>query len=103
MGVGTKPCRMQFDARTTETRYLGESGRTRRRSTGVIAFSAVNQDAPKGACHDRRNASDPEAVGLVTAEIDYSDLWLGQGGAIFNFNPGLYARLYGDVVEELGR
>lgn len=48
-------------------------------------------------------ASDPEAVGLVTAEIDYSDLWLGWGGAIFEFNPNLYARLYSDVVEELGR
>lgn len=42
--------------------------------------------------------SDPEATGLVTAEVDYADLWLGQGTAIFYFNPALYEALYEDVA-----
>ena len=46
--------------------------------------------------------SDPEAIGLVTAEIDYSDLWLGQGSAIIGFRPDLYETLYSEVAEELG-
>ena len=46
--------------------------------------------------------SDPEAIGLVTAEIDYSDLWLGQGSAIIGFRPDLYEALYSEVAEELG-
>ena len=45
--------------------------------------------------------SDPEAIGLVTAEIDYSELALGQGSAIRNFNPALYESLYSEVAEEL--
>ncbi len=39
-------------------------------------------------------ASNPEDMGLVVAVIDYSDLWLGLGGAITNFNPSLYEALY---------
>jgi len=46
--------------------------------------------------------SDPEAIGLVTAEIDYSELALGQGTAIRNFNPALYESLYSEVAKELG-
>ena len=46
--------------------------------------------------------SDPEAIGLVTAEIDYSDLWLGQGSAIVGFRPDLYEALYSEVAEALG-
>ena len=47
--------------------------------------------------------SDPEAIGLVTAEIDYSELALGQGTAIRNFNPALYESLYSEVAKELGK
>ncbi len=36
--------------------------------------------------------------GLITAEIDYADLWLGQGTAIYCFNPSLYEALYEDVA-----
>jgi predicted amidohydrolase len=39
-------------------------------------------------------SSDPSACGLVVAEVDYEDLWLGLGGAIYFFNPELYAALY---------
>lgn len=46
--------------------------------------------------------SDPEAIGLITAEIDYSDLWLGQGSAIIGFRPDLYEALYSEVAEALG-
>lgn len=46
--------------------------------------------------------SDPEAIGLITAEIDYSDLWLGQGSAIVGFRPDLYEALYSEVAEALG-
>ena len=46
--------------------------------------------------------SDPEAIGLVTAEIDYSDLWLGQGSAIIGFRPDLYEALYSEAAEALG-
>ena len=46
--------------------------------------------------------SDPEAIGLVTAEIDYSDLWLGQGSAIVGFRPDLYEALYSEAAEALG-
>ena len=46
--------------------------------------------------------SDPEAIGLVTAEIDYSDLWLGQGSAIIGFRPDLYETLYSEAAEALG-
>ena len=46
--------------------------------------------------------SDPEAIGLITAEIDYSDLWLGQGSAIIGFRPDLYESLYSEVAEALG-
>ena len=47
--------------------------------------------------------SDPEAIGLVTAEIDYSELALGQGTAIRNFNPALYESLYSEMAKELGK
>lgn len=46
--------------------------------------------------------SDPEAVGLITAEIDYSELSLGQGSAIIGFRPDLYETLYSEVAEVLG-
>ena len=46
--------------------------------------------------------SDPEVIGLITAEIDYSDLWLGQGSAIIGFRPDLYEALYSEVAEALG-
>lgn len=39
-------------------------------------------------------ASDPESTGLVVADVDYSDLWLGLGGAVTCFNPSLYESLY---------
>ena len=71
--------------------------------TGASVVSAPLADGEDGSFVRTWGsyASDPEAVGLVTAEIDYSDLWLGQGSAIFNFNPDLYARLYGEVAEAL--
>lgn len=47
--------------------------------------------------------SNPEAIGLITAEIDYSDLWLGQGSAIIGFRPDLYEALYSEVAEVLGK
>lgn len=39
--------------------------------------------------------SDPEAVGMVSAVLDYEEnMWLGQGEAIWFFDPELYAALY---------
>lgn len=39
-------------------------------------------------------ASDPSATGLVSAQVDYADLWLGLGSGVSFFNPALYAELY---------
>lgn len=45
-------------------------------------------------------SSDPTATGLVVAEVDYADLWLGLGSAITYFNPALYETFYrGEAFE----
>lgn len=38
--------------------------------------------------------SDPSNTGMVTAEISFDKLWLGNGDAVTGFNPSLYAEMY---------
>ena len=68
--------------------------------TGASVVSAPLSKGADGAYVQTWGSyeSDPEACGLITAEIDYADLWLGQGSAIYCFNPSLYEALYEDVA-----
>ena len=68
--------------------------------TGASVVSAPLSAGTDGAYVETWGSyeSDPDATGLIAAEIDYSDLWLGQGSAIYCFNPSLYEAMYEDVA-----
>ena len=85
-------------ARLRLTTASGSSTATPSPSRATTRMPTTRPSSALGAAMPptpRRSTSSPPRLTTQTC--------LGQGSAIFNLNPDLYVRLYGEVAEELGK